>query len=161
MKIKLLSDLHLEFGKFDLQHDGADVLVIAGDLLIVEYLYDISEFDMTNRFTQNLLSNKFLKVIKDDGNYISKTFYVRFNNGTDCYTIKPMKIYLVHLVKNKDQFNICDVKNDNSETITLSTYAKQINNQSGSKVFYFNTEAQALANVSGTDIKSLTVTSIS
>ena len=62
---------------------------------------------------------------------------------------------MVHLVKNKDQFNICDVKNDNSETITLSTYAKQINNQSGSKVFYFNTEAQALANVSGTDIKSL------
>ena len=99
------------------------------------------------------------QVIKDDGNYISKTFYVRFNNGTDCYTIKPIKIYLVHLVKNKDQFNICDVKNDNSETITLSTYAKQINNQSGSKVFYFNTEEQAKANISGTDIKSLTINS--
>ena len=27
---------------------------------------------------------------------------------------------------------------------------KQINNQSGSKVFYFNTEAQAIANVSET-----------
>jgi hypothetical protein len=45
------------------------------------------------------------------------------------------------------------------ETVTLSTYAKQINNQSGSKVLYFNTEAQAIANVSGTDIKSLNVTS--
>lgn len=32
-------------------------------------------------------------------------------------------------------------------------------NQSGSKVLYFNTEAQAIANVSGTDIKSLAVTS--
>lgn len=71
MKIKLLSDLHLEFGKFDLQHDGADVLVIAGDLLIVEYLYDISEFDMNNRFTQNLLSNKFLKV-QDFRNFLKQ-----------------------------------------------------------------------------------------
>ena len=140
-----------------------DLLAIANNMLVNPNSNITGPFFFTSNKAaiDNLPANMIpsTQVIKDDGNYISKTFYVRFNNGTDCYTIKPIKIYLVHLVKNKDQFNICDVKNDNSETITLSTYAKQINNQSGSKVFYFNTEAQALANVSGTDIKSLTVTS--
>ena len=148
--------------------DGAeditvDLLAIANNMLVNPNSNITGPFFFTSNKAaiDNLPANMIpsTQVIKDDGNYISKIFYVRFNNGTDCYTIKPIKIYLVHLVKNKDQFNICDVKNDNSETITLSTYAKQINNQSGSKVFYFNTEAQALANVSGTDIKSLTVTS--
>ena len=71
MKIKLLSDLHLEFGKFDLQHDDADVLVIAGDILIVEDLYDISEFDMNNRFTQQIMSTKLLKV-QDFRNFLKQ-----------------------------------------------------------------------------------------
>ena len=32
MKVRLLSDLHLEFEPFDLSYQGEDVLVLAGDI---------------------------------------------------------------------------------------------------------------------------------
>lgn len=41
MKIAIASDLHLEFSDLNLQNvDGADVLVLAGDILIANDLYD-------------------------------------------------------------------------------------------------------------------------
>ena len=42
MKIKLVSDLHLEFGDITIPNDeGADVLILSGDIMIAEELYDI------------------------------------------------------------------------------------------------------------------------
>ena len=38
MLIKPVSDLHLEFSDFDVPHDGADVLILAGDVLVAKYL---------------------------------------------------------------------------------------------------------------------------
>lgn len=137
--------------------DIANKMLISPSSNITGPFFFASNQDAVDNLPANMLSPN--QIIKDDGNFILKTFYVRFNNGDNCYVIKPIKIYLVHLVKNKDQFNVCDFKNDNLETVTLSAYARLVNNQSGSKVLYFNTEAQAIANVSGTDIKSLAVTS--
>lgn len=137
--------------------DIANKMLISPSSNISGPFFFASNQDAVDNLPANMLSPN--QIIKDDGNFILKTFYVRFNNGDNCYVIKPIKIYLVHLVKNKDQFNVCDFKNDNLETVTLSAYARLVNNQSGSKVLYFNTEAQAIANVSGTDIKSLNVTS--
>lgn len=43
MKVALASDLHLEFGDLDLNNDqGADVLVLAGDIFIASELSDIN-----------------------------------------------------------------------------------------------------------------------
>jgi len=46
-KIALASDLHLEMAELDLQnHDSADVLVLAGDILIAQDLHDHPEPDV-------------------------------------------------------------------------------------------------------------------
>jgi Icc-related predicted phosphoesterase len=40
MKIALASDVHLEFGDLEFTNEGADVLILAGDIMIAQYLYD-------------------------------------------------------------------------------------------------------------------------
>jgi hypothetical protein len=40
MKIKLVSDLHLEFSDVDILNNGADVLILSGDILIAQDLHD-------------------------------------------------------------------------------------------------------------------------
>ena len=46
MKINLVSDLHLEFGDIDLKNDeGADVLVLSGDIMIAQDLHDHPHMD--------------------------------------------------------------------------------------------------------------------
>ena len=41
MKLAIASDIHLEFGPIDLSNDeGADVLILAGDIMLAEELYD-------------------------------------------------------------------------------------------------------------------------
>jgi Icc-related predicted phosphoesterase len=62
MKIKLISDVHLEFGYYDVPQDGADVLVIAGDLLVVEDLHDISPETQAFRLKEHLMSTRLLQV---------------------------------------------------------------------------------------------------
>ena len=46
MKIALASDLHLEFGDINLTNDeGADVLILSGDIMIAQDLHDHPEMD--------------------------------------------------------------------------------------------------------------------
>lgn len=97
------------------------------------------------------------QLITDNGDFVTKIFYARFDKGIDCYSIKPINVYLIHLVKNIDRFSICDHLNDGTETVSLNNYARQINNQSGTQVLFFDTNAAAQANVTGTDITSATV----
>ena len=40
MKIKLVSDLHLEFSDVDIPNNGCDVLILGGDILIAQDLHD-------------------------------------------------------------------------------------------------------------------------
>lgn len=40
MKIKLVSDLHLEFSDTDIPNNGCDVLILSGDILIAQDLHD-------------------------------------------------------------------------------------------------------------------------
>ena len=40
MKLAICSDLHLEFADIHLQNEGADVLILSGDILIAQDLYD-------------------------------------------------------------------------------------------------------------------------
>lgn len=43
MKVKLVSDLHLEFSDINIQNNGADVLILAGDIMVAEDLHDHPE----------------------------------------------------------------------------------------------------------------------
>jgi predicted phosphodiesterase len=44
MKIKVVSDLHLEFSDYNVKNDeGADVLILSGDIMIAQDLYDHPE----------------------------------------------------------------------------------------------------------------------
>ena len=46
MKIKLVSDLHLEFSDINITNDdGCDVLILGGDIMIAEELHDHPNFD--------------------------------------------------------------------------------------------------------------------
>jgi len=46
MKIKLVSDLHLEFSDINIQNnDGCDVLILAGDIMVAADLHDHPAFD--------------------------------------------------------------------------------------------------------------------
>ena len=56
MKIALASDLHLEFGAISLENDGADVLILSGDILVVN---DLLERDAYNIRGEHDRSNKF------------------------------------------------------------------------------------------------------
>lgn len=40
MKIKLVSDLHLEFSDVDIPNNGCDVLILSGDIMIAQDLHD-------------------------------------------------------------------------------------------------------------------------
>lgn len=97
------------------------------------------------------------QLITDNGDFVNKTFYARFDKGADCYSIKPINIYLIHLVKNLDKFNVCDNLNDNTETIQLSNNNFGVSNQSWAQVSFFNTEADAQNNVAGSVISSTVV----
>lgn len=82
------------------------------------------------------------QTITNNGDYISKSFYARFSKG-DCFTVKRIRIILVKLTVNKDKFEVCDIKNDGLERITLSKYTREINNQNGTRVAFYLSESEA------------------
>ncbi|GAB1346485.1 T9SS type B sorting domain-containing protein [Cloacibacterium normanense] len=106
-------------------------------------------------------SNKIdpIQTITDNGDYIVKNFYARFSKG-DCYTIKRIRIILVNLAINKDNFEVCDVGNNNSEIITLRNYATKISNQNGANVAFYSTKLEA-DNNADSFLKEINLTSSS
>jgi len=45
MKIAICSDIHLEFGDITLKNEGADVLILGGDIMTAQELHDFSKSD--------------------------------------------------------------------------------------------------------------------
>lgn len=95
------------------------------------------------------------QTITTDGNLVIRTYFVRFENSDDCYTVRPITVYLVHPVIVQSAFTICDFNNDNSENVQLSQFSSAIiGNQNATTVFY-QTSADA---VNGTNpITSVTL----
>lgn len=85
----------------------------------------------------NPISN--LQTISQDGNFVSKTFYIRFEDKLACYAIKSLTINLVHIIINKKDFEICDFNNDGEEMMVLSTISSQISGSQNATVSYFQT----------------------
>ncbi|WP_415327758.1 T9SS type B sorting domain-containing protein [Chryseobacterium sp. MMS23-Vi53] len=78
------------------------------------------------------------QVITANGNFVSQTYFVRFEIADNCYTVKPITVNLVHPVINQSSFSVCDFNNDNSENVQLSQFSSAIiGSQNASTIFYF------------------------
>jgi len=65
MKIQLVSDLHLEFGDIEIKNNGADVLILSGDICVAA---DIGRGEMSDRKTRFV--NFFERVSKEFKNVV-------------------------------------------------------------------------------------------
>lgn len=86
------------------------------------------------------------QVITDNGNLVTKTFFVRFEQDDDCYTIRALNVNLVHPVIVQSDFTICDFNNDNSENVPLNQFSGQIIGNQNATVTFFLTQANAQNN---------------
>ncbi|MGV4412756.1 T9SS type B sorting domain-containing protein [Chryseobacterium sp. T1] len=87
-----------------------------------------------------------LQMITEDGNYPSKSFYVRFEDETGCFIVREIKVTLVFPKIFKNSFTVCDVDNDSKEFVSLTKFSVELIGNQNAKVSYFNTQAEALAN---------------
>jgi len=77
------------------------------------------------------------QTITTNGNLVTQTFFVRFEISDDCYTVRPIRVNLVHPVIVQSSFSVCDFNNDNSENVQLSQYSSAIvGTQNASAIFY-------------------------
>ncbi len=102
MKIRILSDLHLEFGPFDFTHNDEDILILAGDIDIgtkgMKWAKRVStrptvmiagnhEFYGNDiNVTLNKLreqSNTNVKFLENDVRFTYKTIYLSYGYGTE------------------------------------------------------------------------------
>lgn len=122
MKVALMSDVHLEFGDLDIKNtDNADILVLAGDIMVAKDLYDFtdeinpswgknipSRYHVAKRFRDFLqrCSNEYKHVLYVAGNH---EFY--HGNWEQTLTIlkdECSKFSNVHFMEN-DKFVFDDV----------------------------------------------------
>lgn len=89
----------------------------------------------------NTVSN--MQTITNNGNFVSKIYYVRFTDPTGCYALKELKINLVHVIIANSTFDVCDFNNDGSEVINLSNYSSQIVGSQTATVQYYVNESDA------------------
>lgn len=61
MKIALASDLHLEFGTISLENEGADVLILSGDILVAQRLADRDVYNIMGEATQSNRYHTFMQ----------------------------------------------------------------------------------------------------
>lgn len=61
MKIALASDLHLEFGALSLDNEGADVLILSGDILVADRLGDRDLYNIMGENTQSSRYHTFMQ----------------------------------------------------------------------------------------------------
>ena len=77
MKIALASDLHLEFGPISLENDGADVLILSGDIIVAN---DLRERDVYNIKGYADRSNKFHTFFEECSARFPHVIYVMGNH---------------------------------------------------------------------------------
>lgn len=77
MKIALASDLHLEFGSISLENDGADVLILSGDIIVAN---DLQQRDVYNIKGYADRSNKFHTFFEECSSRFPHVIYVMGNH---------------------------------------------------------------------------------
>lgn len=77
MKIALASDLHLEFGRISLENEGADVLILSGDIIVAK---DLLERDSYNIRGEHDRSNVFHTFFQECSARFPHVIYVMGNH---------------------------------------------------------------------------------
>lgn len=87
MKITIASDVHLEFGMLNLVNPGADVLVLAGDIMIAQDLHDHTPESIAKTLSQTtklgsrqLAAQKFRNFLKQASEQFRHVIYVAGNH---------------------------------------------------------------------------------
>ena len=98
MKIALASDLHLEFGPISLENDGADVLILSGDIIVAN---DLKERDVYNIKGYADRSNKFHTFFEECCSRFPHVIYVAGNHehyhGDFKHTVEHLRTHLGYL----------------------------------------------------------------
>ena len=97
------------------------------------------------------------QIITEDRDLVVKNYFVRFENADGCFTVRKLTVELRNPTANQNQ-NICDLRNDNSENITLSRLDGAIVGSQPVTVSYFLDYPSAVANVDF--ITTFTLTSV-
>lgn len=84
-----------------------------------------------------------IQTITEDGYNVVTNFYVRFQLSEDCYTVRQIRIRLVHPVPMVDSINVCDIYNDESEENNLNIYSPLILGDQVGTVSYFLNQSDA------------------
>ena len=111
MKIKVVSDLHLEFDDISLPVDGADVLILSGDIMLASPLHDFpADYDNTSivskRQVQAMRFRNFLKYCSEDFPHViyiagNHEFYNgKFYQGLDTLREECLQFSNVHFLEN-------------------------------------------------------------
>jgi len=146
---------------FNLQTLSANMLVLPTTVPVIEFYGNYIDAELeTNPISPN-------QTITTNGDFVTKTYYVRFEESNTCYTIRPLSVHLVHPVAVSSNFSICDFNNDNIESVSLNSFSGAIiGSQNATVLFYLNqTDAQSgnnpvtTANITGTTQLFVKITS--
>lgn len=110
MKIKIVSDLHLEFSDINIPNNGCDVLILSGDIMLAEPLKDFpADCDDTNiqssRHAQAIRFRNFLRYCSEDFPHViyiagNHEFYNgKFYSGLDTLREECVQFDNVHFLE--------------------------------------------------------------
>jgi len=92
MKIALASDLHLEFGTISLENEGADVLILSGDIMVADRLGDRDLYNVMGEASQ---SNRYHTFMQECSARFPHVIYIAGNHehydGDFATTIPKLK----------------------------------------------------------------------
>ncbi|MEG0761105.1 T9SS type B sorting domain-containing protein [Chryseobacterium sp.] len=121
----------------NLQTLSANMLIAPATVPVIKF------YDNYSAALDGVSSISPTQTITENGNFVSKTFYVRFEESETCYTVKAINVHLVHPVIVDSNFTVCDFNNDNAEVVALAQFsAAIIGNQNATPIFYL-TQADA------------------
>lgn len=116
---------------------SANMLIAPSSVPVTEFYADFaSAMSGNNPIGPN-------QVITTDGNFVTKTFYVRFEQSDTCFTVRAIHVNLVHPVAVQSNFTYCDFNNDNTENVLLSQFSSAIIGTQNATVTYYLTLANA------------------
>jgi gliding motility-associated-like protein len=127
---------------FNLQTLSAGMLVSPTIVPVTEFYANYADAESeTNPISPN-------QTITTNGDFVTQTYFVRFEQSNICYTIKPLSVHLVHPVIASSNFSICDFNNDNAESVSLNQFSGAIiGSQNATVLFYLNqADAQSGSN---------------
>lgn len=114
MKIALASDVHLEFGALAVENEGADVLILSGDICVANSLQDNDTYNLMGEATHSKRYHKFFQECCDKFKHV---IYIAGNHehydGDFAKTIPRLKDKLGYLknlyILDKEMKTIDDV----------------------------------------------------